>query len=685
MRSAWAQGVAMAGPFVSPPRGGGGGGGTGEEGGRVHADVAAAPTATAGGGGDGDGGSCRGGGGDGGRGCGDGSGTFGGGVPATPPAAASAFGLSPMSGVTRASAAARPPPLMLDLDDGFAHFLADVDAVAASPRLPLLHDPLVAKRPPDPSSSAYVDDGAGGYSLEPGSAVSESSFTYSSPSSALPSPLGGRRGDGADVTGGRQGSLLNTPMTSTAELGVDHLFLAATSPFDPLNAYPGVGSGGHSHGASVGVSTDGVARAGATPDAVVRDLEAVLTTDGGGADDSRAMVTDGEWAYGVSPPGTDGPLRSPRGPGASKEVGGRPIGTAPGGGLLDELSPVPVAGPSEGLADSGSSLPHLGGFRSPPPSVGGGCGVSPATDAGGRAYSPFVTSARRGGGGDSGGGGCGGGEQAMETVAVAASTAPAALPPRPGAGSPAAEAADAAAAAAAFEVSPLLERFLDAATATESAFFDVFSGVPPRPSAPGGTTANVGAAAAAGGATLSTASSLCDQLQRACALPGMDNIQLPPSMAAQSSSPSGGSSPCSASPPPAPSVSGGVGGGHDGVRGRNDESGGRMDGSLATLPPPLSSLAGTLKRDVMVASAEVPDRGGPPPRVVAAAAGDAPPSLHCHSCPAVFRKQHNLSVCSGSWTEGSVRQGCWKRGGGGGGVKCGICDGRSSLLVLLCE
>lgn len=671
-----------AGPFVTPPRGGGGGG-TGGVGGRAHGGEAAAAASVS---------DC---GGDGGGGGGDGGGSVDGGVPGTP-TAAPAFGLSPMSGVTRASAAARPPPLMLDLDAGFAHFLADVDQVAASPRLPLLHDPLggVAKRPLDPASLSYVNDGAGALDVEPGSAVSESSFSYPSPSSALPSPLDGQRGDGGDGTSGPQGSLLGTPMGSTAELGVDHLFLAATSPFDPVNAYPGVG-GGHPHGGGGG-PTDGVPRAGATPDAVVRDLEEVLATDGGGAD-ARAMVMDDGWAYGASPPQTDGPLRSPphgaRGAGEGDGEGG----AAAGGTarcLLGRFSPVPDPVSSRGLEGAvlqplGAPLPQLRGFGSPPPSADGGCGASSVANPAGRAYSPIVTDARRGGGAVDGGGGSGGGgsggEQAMEavSVAVAASTAPPAITPRPAAGSPAAEAAAAAAAAAAFEVSPHFERFLDAATATEPTFFNALT-MPDLPTGGGGCSAVHGdggsavrggggsagvppPACAAGGGPPSTASSLCEQLQRACVLPGMDSIQLPPSMAVQSSSPSGGASPCSAPPLAAPG--GGAGGdgcdgGRGGGRGRDGEAGGRLDMALATLPPSLSSLAGTPKAEGGVPAAVGLRRRAPPPRAAAAVIGDHPPLLPCDLCTSVFRKQHNLSVRLGDWR--GIQSGHrWGRGEGG--------------------
>lgn len=523
--------------------------------------------------------------------------------------------MSPMSGVTRASAAARPPPLMLDLDDGIAHFLADVDQVAASPRMPLVHDPLlagggVAKRPLDPAALSYLNDGSGVFEVEPGSAVSESSFSYPSPSSALPSPLHGQRGDGGDSTAGPQGSLLGTPIASTAELGVDHLFLAATSPFDPVNAYPGVG-GGPPHGGGSGSLVDGVPRAGAVPDAAVRDLEEVLATDGGGAD-ARAMVMDDGWAYGASPPRTDGPLRSTRGAGARN---GGVVGAAGCAGrtLLDELSPVLVPAFRGGLG--GAVLPPLG--------------------------APLLS-----------GGGGGGSAQAMEAVAVAeaVSATPTAITPRPAAGSPAGDAA-AAAAAAAFEVSPHFERFLDAATSTEPTFFNVLTmaDLPTGGGSAGGGGGGGGGvpipAAAAGGGPPSAASSLCEQLQRACVLPGMDSIQLPPSMAAQSSSPSGGASPCLAPPPATPCGSTGGDGCDDGRGGggRHDgEADGHMDGALATLPPPLSSLAGTPKREGGV-PASVSRRRAPPPRAAAAVVGDDPPFLPCSLCTSVFRKQHNLS------------------------------------------
>jgi len=527
-------GVSVMGPYTTPPRGGRGGGGS-----RVGPLAAAVA------------------------------------------AGGSAFASSPMSGImTRgAAAAARPPPPLLDFGDEFSHFLAEVDDVVASPRHAVTAAGGGGCRPtgvlcdngrPVVLSPLFSGDG-GGFAAAPDSAVSLSRASLCSPSqsSVVDSPLVGG-GCGGDGSGGSSASGSATPLLPSTGLGVDHLFLACTSPFDPVTTYP-PGSGQVGRPAHQAV-TAGVASPHATPEAAVRDLERLLAADpidgpaegvavGGDRDDhAPGMSMDDGWGYG--PP----PAES-----LTSRAGGQSAGGATHAvvGLLDELSPPPAR-------DYGRSLTHH----------------LPASD-----------------------------EPSMDMAAESA--------------------------AAAFDVNPNFERFLDAAVGTESAFFGTLTMHTPDAGRGGGGGVGGGDG---GGAyrppsesvdgPSPSASSLCARMARACALPGggggsgicastpsIDRIRLPPSIAA-TSSPSDASTltPSPAAPTAVPSPVAPRGG-----RGMTDYR-------MMPLPPPRSSLA--VKAHAVPAGAS-PGEQHPAELGVTA---EVQTTLRCSSCPAVFRKQHNLSV-----------------------------------------
>jgi len=485
-----------------------------------------------------------------------------------------------MSGImTRgAAAAARPPPPQLDLGDEFSHFLAEVDDVVASPRHAVTAAGGGGCRPtgvlcddgrPVVLAPLFAGDG-GGFATAPDSAVSLSRASLCSPSqsSVVDSPLIGG-GCGGDRSGGSSASSSATPLLPGTGLGVDHLFLACTSPFDPVTTYlPGGGQAGDPIHQAVAA---GVASPHATPEAAVRDLERMLAADpldgpagdvavGGDRDeDARGMSMHDGWGYG--PPPAE-PLIS--------RAGGQSAGGATHAavGLLDELSTPPAR-------DCGRSLTHR----------------LPASD-----------------------------EPSMDMAAESA--------------------------AAAFDVNPNFERFLDAAVGTESAFFGTLTMHTPdagrggRGSGGGGGGGAYQPPAESVDGPSPSASSLCARMVRACALPSgggsggvcvsapsIDRIRLPPSIAA-TSSPSDGSTltPSPAAPAAVPSP----------VAPR----GGRelTDYRMMPLPPPRSSLA--VKADAVPAGASPV---GERPAELGVTA-EVQTTLRCSSCPAVFRKQHNLSV-----------------------------------------